>query len=533
MLSGGHRTSNGLPEDVGALLESASEILGAAIRLDSGAVEQSFGRISQPDCKICRLRGAEGSRECSARRDLMLRMVGNPSEYEHWVGPCGCEVTVVALPASPGTPLRLIAIRPPHANGDSSNGGAQSLRFLVRLAHLVSEHLTMRMEMARTAVTLAHTREELGLLTTISGRLGEERDMRQAVQRVLSQSCRAVGADAAIVFIPERRLLEVVTGETADPRLSSSSRTWRRLAERVAAHFRQQNRRFFAGTQLELGPGEPLFHQDKGQILALSLPTQSDVLGVLCLVHLNGSLLRRESEVKLLESVSERVGMAISNHDLYENLKDFQIATVRSLVSAIEAKDPYTSGHSERVHILSMLLGKALGLAGEDLEVLKWASILHDIGKIGMPEMILRKPGKLTSEEYDIMKEHPERGYRVLSPIQQLAAASLAVRSHHERMDGRGYPMGLRAEEIPRIARIISVADTYDALTSTRAYRPRRGPDEAFAVIEDVKGTQLDPDVVDALAELLPFIREHEVMIQSGALEQTPLIVEEPEAKAA
>ncbi len=114
------------------------------------------------------------------------------------------------------------------------------------------------------------------------------------------------------------------------------------------------------------------------------------------------------------------------------------------------------------------------------------------------------------------MKEHPDRGYRVIAPIRQLASASLAVRCHHEMIDGRGYPLGLRGGEIPLLARVIAVADTYDALTSTRSYRPRRSPDQAFAVIHGVRGTQLDSTVVDVLASLMPFIREHEVMLKVG-----------------
>ncbi len=521
-----------LSEELAALLDSASEMLGAAILLKSPAREQAFGAVPLPRCSSCGPAKADGPRECEARRELALQNIGNPTEYEHWIGPCGCEVTVVAIPQPAGAPLGLIAVRSAQAAGSHSIGPAEAVRFLSRLARLAADHLSLAREHARTAKKLAQTREELDLLTTISGRLGEEQDSRQAVQRVLAQACRATGADAAIVHIAGRRLIEVATSEAASVRLPSSSRTWRRLAERVSGHFRLQNRRFFAGAEEDLGGDAPLF-QEKGQILAVSIPIQSDALGILCFVHLNGTLLRRESEMKLIESVAERVGMAVTNHDLYEDLKNFQIATVKSLVSMIEAKDPYTSGHSERVHILSMLLGKSLSLSDEDLEVLKWASILHDIGKIGMPERILNKPGKLTPAEFESMKEHPERGYKVLAPIHQLASASLAVRSHHERMDGRGYPMGLRGEEIPWIARIISVADTYDALTSSRAYRPRRSPDLAFAVIADVRGTQLDPVAVDALEMLLPFIREHEVMIQTGVLEQAPFIYEEPRAEAA
>ena len=195
----------------------------------------------------------------------------------------------------------------------------------------------------------------------------------------------------------------------------------------------------------------------------------------------------------------------LANSDLYENLKDFLMATVKSLVSAIDAKDPYTSGHSERVNILSMLLGKTMGLSKEELDILRWASILHDVGKIGMPEAILKKPGPLTPEEYEIVKEHPERGYRVISPIRQLGAASLGVRCHHERADGNGYPLGIRGTEIPLPARIIAVADTYDALTSTRPYRDPRNPDQAFSVITSVRGTQLDSSIVAILEELMPY----------------------------
>ena len=190
-------------------------------------------------------------------------------------------------------------------------------------------------------------------------------------------------------------------------------------------------------------------------------------MGVLGFVHFDPVIKPRLSDLRLLETLSERIAMAIASSDLYENLKDFLMSTVKSLVSAIEAKDPYTSGHSERVNLLSMLLGKTMGLPPEDLEVLRWASILHDVGKIGMPESILNKPGRLTSEEYEIMKEHPDRGYKVLAPIHQLAAASLGVRCHHEMVDGQGYPLGLHGTEIPKTARIIAVADTYDALTST------------------------------------------------------------------
>jgi len=157
-----------------------------------------------------------------------------------------------------------------------------------------------------------------------------------------------------------------------------------------------------------------------------------------------------------------------------------------------------------------------MGLPPREVACVREGAYLHDVGKIGMPESILKKPGRLTAEEYEIMKEHPDRGYKVLSPIRQLASASLAVRFHHEMINGLGYPLGLRDKDIPILSRVIAVADTYDALTSTRSYRPHRSPDQAFSVIHSVRGTQLDARIIDVLATLMPFIREHEVMLKVG-----------------
>jgi HD-GYP domain-containing protein (c-di-GMP phosphodiesterase class II) len=162
-----------------------------------------------------------------------------------------------------------------------------------------------------------------------------------------------------------------------------------------------------------------------------------------------------------------------------------------------------------------MLIGRELDLSPQDQETLRWASILHDVGKIGMPEGILQKPGRLTPEEFQVIKEHPDRGHRLLLPIGQLAQAAAIVRAHHETVDGKGYPLGLKGEEIPLLARIIAVADTFDALTSTRPYRTARPLDHALAEIRRVRGTQLDGSVVDGFLKLVPFLREHRVMIQA------------------
>ncbi|MFB3907150.1 MAG: HD-GYP domain-containing protein [Candidatus Eisenbacteria bacterium] len=411
-----------------------------------------------------------------------------------------------------------------NGSGNGSGRGADEsrIRFLEDLAALFAEHLSFARSLTHATGELTHRHEELDLLYTISGSLRHAEGVRSPLRRILEQARVALVADAVVLSIDSSRVFEQVSGPSLGNGKAPGGRDWRLLSSFLAERFRDGALGFFEGAPADL-PGMDGRLAVVQRLLAVPLPGSAGNDGCLCLAYMQAERRRGSSEVRLLKLLAEKVSMAVANDLLVEDLHDFLMATVKSLVSAIEAKDPYTSGHSERVNLLSMLLGKTMGLSAADLEVLRWASILHDVGKIGMPEEILKKPGILTPEEYEVMKEHPDRGYKVLAPIRQLEAASLGVRHHHEMFDGRGYPLGLKGEAIPLPARIISVADTYDALTSTRSYRKRRGPDQAFAIIQAVRGTQLDPRVVDTLAELMPFIREHEVMLQPEGLEGAPL----------
>ncbi|HET8625780.1 MAG TPA: HD-GYP domain-containing protein [Thermomicrobiales bacterium] len=176
---------------------------------------------------------------------------------------------------------------------------------------------------------------------------------------------------------------------------------------------------------------------------------------------------------------------------------------IRALVAAVEAKDPYTRGHTERVTALAVHIGEGLGLSPERLRVLGQAALLHDIGKIGVPDAILQKPGRLTDEEFAVIREHPARGHAIIAGVRGLTAEVGGVRHHHERLDGSGYPDGLAGEAIPLEARIIAVADVYDALTSARAYREAWPSARALALIDAESGTKLDPRCVAALHHVL------------------------------
>ncbi|HLB25882.1 MAG TPA: HD-GYP domain-containing protein, partial [Nitrospirota bacterium] len=171
---------------------------------------------------------------------------------------------------------------------------------------------------------------------------------------------------------------------------------------------------------------------------------------------------------------------------------------ISALAQAVVAKDPYTLGHSDRVTQCAIAVGEEMGLSVEDLRVLRYGATLHDLGKIGISEAVLNKPGRLTDEEYDLMKGHSEIGENIVRGVDFLARVRPLIRHHQERWDGGGYPDGLKGDEIPLLAAIVTVADNFDALTSDRPYRTAKRGEEAIRIIREGSGTKYNPAVVEA-----------------------------------
>jgi len=188
---------------------------------------------------------------------------------------------------------------------------------------------------------------------------------------------------------------------------------------------------------------------------------------------------------------------------LYMDMRQDYLSTISALIQAVEAKDPYTRGHSESVRRYTVEIAKEMRLPADVTERLEYASLLHDIGKIGVAESILRKPGRLTDEEYMEIKAHPAIGANIVQKLRLLGQEAGTVRSHHEWLNGRGYPDGLTGDRIPLGARIIAVADAYDAMTSDRPYRRTMSSQEAVAELERCSGAQFDPPVVAAMVRVL------------------------------
>jgi len=209
------------------------------------------------------------------------------------------------------------------------------------------------------------------------------------------------------------------------------------------------------------------------------------------------------SDLNLLATLADAAGIAVDNAKLYGNVKRTYFETVQALAQAIEASDEYTRGHSDRVMKLSVEIAKRLQLGRDKIDTLKFAGILHDIGKIGVIKEVLHKPGKLSDLEFALIKLHPKLGEDIIKPVAFLDKIRPIIRHHHERFDGRGYPDGIAGEDIPLMSRIIAVADTYDAMTSHRPYRSALSREVAVAEIRKSAGTQLDPDIVRVFLDLL------------------------------
>lgn len=248
--------------------------------------------------------------------------------------------------------------------------------------------------------------------------------------------------------------------------------------------------------------GDPAEEFRTRAILAVPLVAHGRVIGVLQLLNPLERAAFTEDDLRRLRLFAGPLAHALDNARLYAAQKRQFVETVTALAEAIEKRDPYTGGHVRRVVVYSLLLGREMGLSRSELEQLRLGATLHDVGKIAIPDEVLRKPAPLDRGEFEVMKRHTLDGAEIVSRVRGLRALIPAVRSHHERLDGAGYPDGLGAEAIPLVARIIAVADTYDAMTTDRPYRRGMAPAAAFAEIDRHAGLQHAGEVVAAFRRL-------------------------------
>ena len=250
------------------------------------------------------------------------------------------------------------------------------------------------------------------------------------------------------------------------------------------------------------------------QLIAVPLQRQDQVLG--CMFGLDKPSGEFDTvDSKLLNSIANESAIYLENAMLYDDVRGLMMGLLHAMISAVDAKDTYTCGHSERVALVSRRLAKEIRLGEHEVERIYMAGLLHDVGKIGVPEAVLKKTGKLTDEEFAEIKKHPEIGARILRDIKQIEDIIPGVLHHHERWDGRGYPMGLSGDSIPLMGRIICLADCFDAMSSSRTYRTALPLEHVLGEIRKCAGTQFDPRLAEAFLQIDPgeitmMLRDHQ-----------------------
>jgi HD-GYP domain-containing protein (c-di-GMP phosphodiesterase class II) len=255
---------------------------------------------------------------------------------------------------------------------------------------------------------------------------------------------------------------------------------------------------------LLLDPSKDLLAEAvNGQILAEHITHDDRVIGLLLAGNKQGPDTQLSSfETQFLDATADFLGVFHENLARFAEQQEMFLGTLRALTASIDAKDRYTRGHSERVGLMASKMASAMGLEKNTIEQYRIAGIVHDVGKIGVPEHVLAKPGRLTAEEFDLIKLHPGIGHNILKDIPALQQVLPGVLWHHERWDGRGYPDKLVGNNIPVIARVLALADTFDAMSSNRSYRPALPRAKVLDEIRQSAGTQFDPQLAPLFVTL-------------------------------
>ncbi|HAE37673.1 MAG TPA: hypothetical protein DCG57_03420 [Candidatus Riflebacteria bacterium] len=346
--------------------------------------------------------------------------------------------------------------------------------------------------------------EEMAALLEVGRVVSSTLDLRELLTKIMSTATKVMRCETSTVYLVDDQTNElyfhIVSG---DPNVGAKLQEIRLpLGTGLAGWCAQNNKpiivpdtekdpRFFKGADKKSG-------FVTRSMICVPMRLKDRVIGVLQVLNRTGTIPFNDHDLEMLENMANQAVSSIENARLYENIQKVYLSTIEVLATAIDAKDPYTQGHSRRVTQYSVAIAEEMNLAPKDVEDIRYAGLLHDVGKIGIKDSIIRKPGRLTDEEYAIIKKHPAIGAKILRPVDFLAEKIPGVLHHHEYYDGRGYPDHLTGENIPLAGRIICVADAFDAMTTNRPYRKGLTVKTAVGELKKFSGKQFDPDCVEA-----------------------------------
>lgn len=338
-------------------------------------------------------------------------------------------------------------------------------------------------------------------LMELSALINSTLDGREIRTRAIEAAKQLMNAEAASLLLVDREreelYFEVALGEKGSQVKEVRLRFGEGIAGWVAVNGEPliiddvySDPRFYRGA-------DEKSHFVTRDMICVPVKFRDRILGVLEVINKREGRFG-EGELPLLLAFSNQVAIAVENANLYQQLRETFYSTALSLADSLEKRDPYTGGHTKRVRTYSVAIGQMLGLDAGEMEIVTLAAILHDIGKIGVRDSVLLKEEKLDESEYASMVRHAGYGAEIIGHVKGMQPVSAGVKAHHEMYDGSGYPDRLRGDEIPLAARIIAVADTFDAMTTDRPYRKALSSDDAFAELSRCSGRQFDPAVIDA-----------------------------------
>ena len=347
--------------------------------------------------------------------------------------------------------------------------------------------------------------ERLALLSQLSQILNSTLDHQEVRRRAMEAATQLMKAEVGsllLVDVEKQQLyFEVALGDKEETIKKITLNIGEGIAGWVAKNGKslivnapEKDPRFFRGVD------EKTDFKTQN-VICVPVMVKEKVIGVLEAINKVKGEEFNEEDLSLLSSLADQVAIALDNARLYQQLEEMFFQTAESLADAIEKRDPYTGGHTQRVTAYSWATAKYLSLKPLEMKWLRIASVLHDVGKIGIEDQILRKPEKLNPEEFNVIKGHAKMGAEIIEHIRQLREIVPGVKYHHEQINGRGYPDGLIGEAIPMIAKIVAVADTYDAMTTDRPYRKALEKGVAIEELRRCSGTQFDREVVGAFIE--------------------------------
>ena len=342
----------------------------------------------------------------------------------------------------------------------------------------------------------------LGTIYNVGNLISGEADLNRLYERIFDAIFQVVHADRAFLLIENSKTGELDTAVQREKKTLPHAESTREFSHTIVEETLREGTsilRANALTDERYGYAESVISQNIHSVICVPVESNERIMGVIYADTVGESQAFARTDMELLAAVGKQAGVAVQRTRLADQVREMLYGTVRALVASIEAKDEYTKGHSERVTAYALKIGAAMNLDETNLRTLELAGFLHDVGKIGVPENILRKAGPLTEEEYEVIKEHPKQGDRILRHLEGAQEMAEIVLHHHERWDGTGYPDGLAGEKTSVLARILAVADAFDAMGSHRPYRDRLAEEKVLEQIRRGAGSQFDPKVAEVL----------------------------------